>query len=151
VRRVAFSPDGRLLASGGDGGICRIWQIGTTTPVLVKSLACRGSVVYMAFDPAGERLICKDAEGGVLEWQSVAGDFSKARKVAATDAAAMAQRAPLPTASPPPRLYVHIQSEDDRLAAKAWQALLEASDVVVPGIEMVGPRSPRWWYRASRW
>jgi len=55
VRCLAFSPDGRFLATGGDGGIVRVWD--STTLRQAARVAVRTEYVYaIAFDPSGNTL-----------------------------------------------------------------------------------------------
>jgi len=144
IRRVAFSPDGQLLASGGDfnpgltgeaesgarGGICRVWDV--ATGMLVTDFDCPFTVIDIAFDGSGTKLICKSSDGEVLEWANRSGNFRNAVK-----------ETPVAAANIPRRLFIQIRSEAYKVAATAWQGLLEAWGVTVPGIEIVGDRSPR--------
>jgi WD40 repeat protein len=61
---LAFSPDGRLLAGGGDPAV-RIWRL--PTPALTLHTGAVGAV---AFSPDGRRLATGGANGEVRLWDS---------------------------------------------------------------------------------
>jgi eukaryotic-like serine/threonine-protein kinase len=72
---VAFSPDGRLVASGGDGHEILIWN--SANGQLIRSLPERGlHVSSLAFSPDGRYLVSASDDPGVklwdvLTWKSV--------------------------------------------------------------------------------
>ena len=74
VTRVAFSPDGRRLASGSDDNTMKIWDIATGKLQELFSLKGHDSFVQgVTFSPDGRRLASGSWDEAVKIWDSATG------------------------------------------------------------------------------
>ncbi|GAB1824475.1 hypothetical protein HerbRD11066_76390 [Herbidospora sp. RD11066] len=73
VRAVAFSPDGRLLATGGADRVIRLWDPVKAAPAGPALLGHTGDVLSVAFSPDGSVLASGDASGVIRFWDVASG------------------------------------------------------------------------------
>jgi WD40 repeat protein len=71
IRSFAFSPDGRLLASGSRDGTARIWN--ARTGKLVHVLQHHGYVLGETFSPDGRSLVTSSQDGAAYVWDVASG------------------------------------------------------------------------------
>lgn len=64
---VCFSPDSRVLATGGGDKEIRIWDISTSTPSAVLTGHC-GWVQVLSWSPNGKYLVSGSKDGVLLSW-----------------------------------------------------------------------------------
>jgi WD domain, G-beta repeat len=68
LRELAFSPDGKALASGGTVGTLLLWDLSVTPPSSTPLAGHRGDVRALAFSPDGQTLVSGDENGTLLLW-----------------------------------------------------------------------------------
>lgn len=68
MRSVAFSPDGKSLASGSQDGTIKLWNI--STGKLIGTLTTQKEQVWsVAFNPDGKTLASASQDGIINIWQ----------------------------------------------------------------------------------
>ena len=73
VAAVAFSPDGKPLATGGNDATVRRWDTATGQPHGPPLTGHTGTVWWVAFSPDGKLLASGGGDGTVRLWDTVTG------------------------------------------------------------------------------
>jgi WD40 repeat protein len=79
VRAVAFSPNGKLIASGGMDNVVRLWDAFTSKEIgRLEGHQCW--VTCLGFSPDGKSLVSGSADGTALVWDMRRFDSSETPK-----------------------------------------------------------------------
>ncbi len=73
ARSVAFSPDGKLVASGGRDDLILLWNVATGQPVGEPLRGHTGWVDAVAFSPDGKLLASASEDGTIRLWDAASG------------------------------------------------------------------------------
>ena len=69
----AFSPDGRLVATGSSDDTCRVWDVATGDP-RTPSMRHDGTVCQVVFSPDGRLLLTASEDGNARLWTVDSGE-----------------------------------------------------------------------------
>ncbi|MEP0807259.1 MAG: PD40 domain-containing protein [Chloroflexota bacterium] len=70
---LTFSPDGKILASGGKDGAVILWDADTYLPIHRPLSAHNGAVVSVAFSPDGNILASSSSDQTIILWDASSG------------------------------------------------------------------------------
>ena len=68
LAKVAFSPNGKILATWGAPGAVRLWDVATHSQIGAPLSADNGQVFAVAFSPDGKTLATMNADGTAQLW-----------------------------------------------------------------------------------
>lgn len=74
LRRLGLSPDSRQLASSGDDGLVRVWDI-ASGKVVWSGPVGDGSATQLTFTPDGKVLFCANNDTDLRQWDSRNGEM----------------------------------------------------------------------------
>jgi WD40 repeat protein/serine/threonine protein kinase len=74
VRAVTYSPDGRILASAGQGSTIRLWDVDAHREIRVIESAHSAPIDSLVFSPDGQLLVSGGEDGVVQRWDVETGN-----------------------------------------------------------------------------
>jgi WD40 repeat protein len=78
IRSLAISPDGRLLATGDEGGAVRIWELpGGALRATLQAQPLNAWISVLAFSPDGKTLVSGDGDPKLWELRKLLAQPSK--------------------------------------------------------------------------
>jgi WD40 repeat protein len=69
TRALRFSPDGRLILTGGDSGEVKLWRV-KTREIIYEIPAHRDTVHTVGFSPDGKKFFSASRSGGIKIWET---------------------------------------------------------------------------------
>lgn len=67
IRTVSFSPDGRVLASGGGDNVVKIWDV-SSGKLIIDLKGHTMEILQVAFSPDGSHVASASNDGTVKIW-----------------------------------------------------------------------------------
>jgi WD40 repeat protein len=125
VWRVAFSPDGKRLASAGKDKSVKVWDV--TTGKLIRTMPGHtGEVWSVVFSPDGKQLATASENGEVKIWDMLAERESRSFPVKLTDHSNLAY-------SPDGTLLAAVvRDSTGRIQVMVWHAMTGQETLVIP-------------------
>ena len=68
IAALAFSPDGTMLASGGEDGLIQVWNLVPTPQIQTTFTGHQGSINVLMFAPDGKTVASGSGDGTILLW-----------------------------------------------------------------------------------